>query len=394
MRLKYRLIAALLLMSLCFAGLGRDVYASEDIIHGMYQRATDFPQGDLTRLASVLRKADAGEEITLGFIGGSITEGYNASSKENTYVSLVYKWWCDTFPNTVINLVNAGVGGTSSYLGVHRVQEDILAYKPDLVFVEFAVNDTFSEFGMSSYENLIRRILSAENNPAVILLFSVNQNGDSVQAVEAAIGEYYKLPMISYGDAVMPDVESRSIEWEGISSDIVHPNDIGHSIYAALISAYIEEVYARLDTIEEVSEWTLPEPITFQAYGDAHIENSYTIQPVESHGFEERNINRYFTGNWSAYQNDASITFVVDAMTIGMIYQRTEKGNFGKYDVYVDGKYVMTLDGNYDVRTETETDVVVLYFDDELQKGGHIVKIEKNPQSINSCFIIVGLLVS
>ncbi len=394
MKLKYKILAAIMLISVCFMSLGREAYASEDIIHDMYQRATDFPQGDLTRLASVLRKADAGEEITIGFIGGSITEGYNASSRENTYVSLVHKWWCDTFPYTVINLINAGVGGTSSYLGVHRVESDILAYKPDLVFVEFAVNDAFSQFNMSSYENLIRRILGAENNPAVILLFSVNQNGDSVQAVETAIGEYYRLPMISYGDAIMPDVATNNIEWEGISSDIVHPNDVGHSIYAALISAYIEEVYANLDTIEETSEWTLPEPITLQAYDDAHIENCYTIQPVESHGFEERNINRYFTGNWSVYQKDASITFAVDAMSIGIIYQRDATGGFGDYDVYVDGEYVTTLYGNYDVKTETETDTAQLYFSEELQKGEHIVKIEKNPKSEKDCFIIAGLLVS
>ena len=237
-------------------------------------------------------------------------------------------------------------------------------------------------------------LAGAEELPAVILLFSVNQNGDSVQAVETAIGEYYRLPMISYGDAIMPDVATNNIEWEGISSDIVHPNDVGHSIYAALISAYIEEVYANLDTIEETSEWTLPEPITLQAYDDAHIENCYTIQPVESHGFEERNINRYFTGNWSVYQKDASITFAVDAMSIGIIYQRDATGGFGDYDVYVDGEYVTTLYGNYDVKTETETDTAQLYFSEELQKGEHIVKIEKNPKSEKDCFIIAGLLVS
>ena len=93
----------------------------------------------MTRLANVLRKAQRGEEVTIGFIGGSITEGYDASSKDNSYVSLVYKWWCEAFPLTKVNLVNAGVGGTSSYLGVHRVGEDMLSHNPDLVFIEFAV---------------------------------------------------------------------------------------------------------------------------------------------------------------------------------------------------------------------------------------------------------------
>lgn len=394
MRYKCRFLLAVMLMAVFFMGSGSKVIASENLVKDMYERATDFPQGDLTRLASVLRKADAGKEITLGFIGGSITEGFNATSDENTYVSLVYKWWCDTFPNAEINLINAGIGGTSSYLGVHRVEDDILAHEPDLVFVEFAVNDAFATFGMNSYENLIRRILSAENDPAVILLFSVDQNGESVQAVEAAIGEYYSLPMISYGDAVIPAVDANSITWEEISSDSVHPNDVGHSIYAALICAYIENVYAKLDTIDEASEWTMPEPATAQVYQDAHVENCYTISPTEISGFEEKDVNRYFSGNWIAYEDNASITFTVEAMTIGIIYQRSYDGNFGVYDVYIDGEYAATLDGNYSVGTGTETDTAELYFSEDFEKSEHTVTIEKNPASDKNEFIIAGLLVS
>ena len=394
MKHKSRILAAVVLIAICLVSFGSRAEAAGVLISDMYERATNFPDGDLTRLASVLRKAEAGEEITLGFIGGSITEGANASCRENTYVSLVCKWWHDTFPNTAINVVNAGVGGTSSYLGVHRVEKDLLVYSPDLVFVEFAVNDTYSAFGMNSYENLVRRILIAPSTPAVILLFSVNQAGDSAQAVEAAIGEYYKLPMISYGNAVMPDVDTSNIQWKGISSDIVHPNDTGHSIYAALICAYIEEVYANLDNIAQVSDWTLPKPITPQMYNDAHIENCYTIAPVEMKGFGIGNINKYFTGNWSACADNASITYSVNASAIGIIYQRSEYGNFGLYDVYIDGKYVITLDGNYIEGQGTGTDVAALYFSADMSKSGHIVKIVKNPKSKNAAFVIAGLLVS
>ena len=81
------------------------VSAAAPDLNQMYQRAVDYPQGDLTRLANTLRKAQRGQEITIGFIGGSITEGFNASTNENCYVSLVHKWWCEKFPKTKINLV-------------------------------------------------------------------------------------------------------------------------------------------------------------------------------------------------------------------------------------------------------------------------------------------------
>ncbi|MBE5877748.1 MAG: SGNH/GDSL hydrolase family protein [Lachnospiraceae bacterium] len=91
----------------------------------MYERATAFMEGDLTRLAKAMRKAEAGEEVTIGVIGGSITEGYTSSAYKNCYASHFQSWWQERFPEAKINFINAGVAGTSSYLGVHRVQEDL-----------------------------------------------------------------------------------------------------------------------------------------------------------------------------------------------------------------------------------------------------------------------------
>ena len=55
----------------------------------------------------------------------------------------------------------AGIGGTNSYLGVHRVDEHLLAYKPDVVIVEFSVNDTDKTMNKYSYDSLVRKILSS-----------------------------------------------------------------------------------------------------------------------------------------------------------------------------------------------------------------------------------------
>lgn len=388
------LFAVFLIVCFSVLGLGSTVRAAEDSLEYMYIRATDFPEGDLTRLANVLRKAQRGEEVTIGFIGGSITEGYDASSKDNSYVSLVYKWWCEAFPLTKVNLVNAGVGGTSSYLGVHRVGEDMLSHNPDLVFIEFAVNDTHTELCRNSYENLLRQILGAEMEPAVVLLFSVNAYGDSVQPVEAELGEYYRVPMISYGNAVMPEMAAGSFAWWQITSDVVHPNDMGHAIYAGLITKYLEAVHARLGSIPEVSDWTMPEAVTPQIFTGAHIENAGTLLPATANGFQVYDFNRHFGNNWYATEDNAYILFFVRASEIGIMYQRTVEGTFGQYDVYLDGQYVKTLDGNYIEGYGTETDVEQIYSSPEHENRLHILKIEKSPFSINTDFVVVGLLIT
>ncbi len=396
---KHGVFMGTLVLLMCVLALpANHVHAADAAIYPMYQRAVDFPQGDLSRLAQVLRKAQAGEEITIGFLGGSITEGRGAANVQDCYVSQVYKWWYEAFPYAQITVINAGVGGTSSYLGVHRVDAELLVHKPDLVFMEFAVNDTFSEFCMNSYENLIRKILMSESNPALVLLFATNAVGDSSQAVQAALGQYYNLPMISYGKAVTPEVEAGSFTWFQIAEDIVHPNNMGHSIFAGLITTYLESIYAKLDTIEinaeHLQQYELPAPVTMQVYQDAHIENAATITPLEVLGYDVYNFNYHFSDNWYSMQDGSYISFIVEASNIGILYQRTVEGTFGQYDVYIDDQYVKTLDGNYIEYYGTETEAEELFASPDGSKAYHVIKIVKNPASVNTDFVIIGLLVS
>ena len=104
----------------------------------MYQRATDFDAPDLGRLKRVLQKALRGEDITLGVIGGSITEGSLATQYQYCYAGRLKDWWSQRFSGT-LTFKNAGIGATDSYLAVHRVQKHLLRYEPDLVVIEFSV---------------------------------------------------------------------------------------------------------------------------------------------------------------------------------------------------------------------------------------------------------------
>ena len=73
--------------------------------------------GDTSRMINVMKKAEAGEEITVGFIGGSITEGISAGDSL-CYAKLTHNALSEMFPNASVNYVNAGLSGTPSVLGV------------------------------------------------------------------------------------------------------------------------------------------------------------------------------------------------------------------------------------------------------------------------------------
>lgn len=358
----------------------------------MYEEATAFKEGDLNRLAKAMNKAKNGEEITIAVIGGSITEGHSASSKANSWAAYFYKWWTECFPDTEVNYVNAGIGGTSSYLGVHRIEEDVLSHNPDVVVIEFSVNDGAGFFHKKTYDNLVRRILKYSQDTAVILLFTTQENGTSAQGDHALIGFKYELPMLSYGNAVLSAIETGDLKWSEISPDNIHPNDKGHAIIGEIFYRYLNNVYGRLDELSAETSPFTQAPITKETYQNAEILGADDIAPLSMGSFEKKQVNWYFPDNWYTAGGGMGIIFEIEASHIGLVYQREVNKEYGKFDVYVDGVAVRTLDGNFENGWGSAIEAVEIYSSDETVM--HTVEIRKSVDSEGELFTLIGLLVS
>lgn len=364
----------------------------EYLTREMYERATAYQEGDLSRIAAAMRKAEAGEAVTIGVIGGSITQGSSATGQDKCYAALLGKWWEDTFPEAEITFINAGVGGTGSYLGVHRVEEDLLSCEPDFVVVEFSVNDGNSLFYKKSYDNLVRRILKEDNMPAVLLLFMTMEDGTSAQDNDALIGFRYGLPMLSYRNAVLEEIENGSFAWKDISPDNIHPNDRGHAIVGEILSVYLTDIHNRLDTIDtEAAPFDKP-AVTKEVYMDAAIINNEDIEPTVWGSFEKQDVNGRFPGNWSTKDGEEAIAFTVEAANIGIMYQKTVDGLSGQFEVYVDGEYTMTLDADFKGGWGDYGETAEVYASEE--KKEHLIEIKKKEGSTGGAFTILGLLIS
>ena len=123
-----------------------------------------------------MARAEAGETLNIGFLGGSITQGCLASAPELCYAYRVFQWWEKTFPQAKFHYINAGIGGTTSHFGTARAESDLLSHKPDFVIIEFSVNDESTEFFRETYEGLVRRVWQDKNEPAVMLVHNVYYN--------------------------------------------------------------------------------------------------------------------------------------------------------------------------------------------------------------------------
>ena len=141
-----------------------------------------------------------------------------------------------------------------------RFERDVLRdgkEKPDLVVVEFAVNDEGDETKGRCYESLVTKILSMPDAPAVLLLFAVFANDWNLQERLAPVGERYQLPMVSIRDAVTPQfrqAKDRVVSKNQFFYDAFHPTNLGHKIMADCLMYLIDRAVCEPDILRRMHE--------------------------------------------------------------------------------------------------------------------------------------------
>lgn len=300
--------------------------------------------GNNNRIKKAIEKARQGQEVTIAYLGGSITEGLYVGLECN-YASLS----CDGFSQSYgtgqkMNCVNAGMPGTPSLLGLIRIERDVLKYKPNIVFVEFAVNNSRDSTSMKAFESLLVRLLDSETHPAVVLLFAVTETGYSAQNEMEQIGEGLDLPMISVKDAVMPEIAIGRMTWRDYSEDSIHPDPSGHE----LITEFIKHYYETVDREKEDEDSQLPE--TF-VYGDEFrgmkMIDAVNAPVLSLGGFEKANTISQFPNGWTHLPDAANDSYEMElkCKNLFIVYKESQEPRTGAIDLFVDGKWVTTVDG-------------------------------------------------
>ncbi len=369
-------------------------YVSEEL----YAVADQWPSCDDRALAAVMKKAEAGEKVVIACIGGSITQGTISKGSIDSqtelrmpYADIFFRWWEDNFPDTEFEFINAGIGGTDSYLGVHRVQADVLDYEPDLVLVEFSVNDADSLFYKKTYDNLVRKILLSKSSPAVMLLYMGQTNGTTAQGSHVFIGFGYELPMLSYTSLINDMMEQKVYTAEELSGDVVHPSALGHAIAGEIIWKYMNNVYAQLDSYEEPDEFTAS-AITKDTYLDARILDSANTDADSMGSFEKKRICTQYAYGWECSNGDGGLEITADFRNLGILYYATVDGKSGQFDIYIDGEYVKTIDADFSGGWGNAIKATQVYTSGE--STVHTILIKKSPDSTGDVFDLLGLLVS
>lgn len=366
----------------------------------------------MTRLKNLMKRAANGESLVIGFLGGSITQGSLSSTPKTCYAYLVYEWWKKSFPNAAFSFVNGGIGGTTSHYGGARAWKDVLCYRPDIVTVDFSVNDDANEFFEETYEGTLRRLLAAPSAPAVVVLNNVfYDTGKNAQDYHNRIADHYGIPHVSIKDTVYPDVESGKIVRADITPDNLHPNDKGHRLVADEICKLLDSIKAEMEeetiageNIEGKSTKTeasvlLPAPLTENAYEHSRliqiqdneaILDGFLVDPIEKKGMID-----IFKNGWTAAHTNDKISFEIECSCLAVQYRKSVQQPVPKAKAVIDGDeaHAVILDGNF---TEDWGDC--LYLEPLLhhaEKKVHRIEITvTDAKDIVRPFYLVALIVS
>lgn len=204
-------------------------------------------------------RAKSGERLSVVFFGASLTWGANASDPvETSYRAVMRDQFESHYPAARFRFRDAAIGGTGSQLGVFRLERDVLAHQPDLVFVDFTANDgIYSDAPetLASYESILRRLATA-GIPVVQVAFPFQWDIETAKLptmkrrlAHQALAETYGN---GWGDAVTricQGVDQGKFKLNDLwVTDGVHPHDPGYREFAAAAwDGYQAAVKAKLE---------------------------------------------------------------------------------------------------------------------------------------------------
>lgn len=212
------------------------------------------------------KAATPGAEIKIGYLGGSITAQQGWRPKTLAHFQ-------QTWPHATFTEINAAIGGTGSDLGVFRLKQDVLDHQPDLLFVEFAVNDggAAPEQIHRCMEGIVRQTWRTLPECDICFVYTLTEALSppmlegrfqrSASAMEQ-IADHYGIPTLHMAMEVARLAKEGRLIWRGklpktdeekqalgdkivFAPDSVHPHpETGHELYLQAIIRSLAPIQA------------------------------------------------------------------------------------------------------------------------------------------------------
>ncbi len=300
-------------------------------------------------------------KLNIAYYGGSITQGYGASDGNNTWRSQTMKWFSEKYPEATINPIYACMGESGTYLGTYLLDDYVIAKEPDLVFLEYAINDRYARFpydeSVLQCETIVRTIKKQLPKCDIVMLITIDEstkgeNWNFTQAqAHAAVAQAYNIPIIYMGRALSDhiDANSATVKWSDYFIDIVHPTDAGYLFYTDVIFEYLRNsLIAKSYPEEYLPNDTLPEMMSdhlMDGDREVHYISAATLDLLDTDVWSYNaslNMNSNLSNKGSVVANTAdapSFTYKFNGTELalfGNIVNYTSSGGY-PYQLFIDG---------------------------------------------------------
>jgi lysophospholipase L1-like esterase len=189
--------------------------------------------------------------INIACHGHSVPAGYFATPYVNSrdaYPARLHRLIKARFPFAVVNVIVTAVGGEASPAGAARFADDVLCHKPDLVTIDYGLNDRGC--GLAAAENAWSSMLAAalEKGVKVILLtptwdrsyytegedwHSLTAHADQIRALAAR----HAAGLADCFAAFQSHVQKKE-DLAALLSHVNHPSKKGHRLITQTLSPF------------------------------------------------------------------------------------------------------------------------------------------------------------
>ncbi len=235
--------------------------------------ATEAPITERDGLANTKYLLTQKKKLTVGYIGGSITNGTGAGSSDklrdqNSWRGLTNAWLRETYPDAEITDINAAVGATGSYYAKNRIDYDLLDKNPDLVFIEFVVNDQIENrsniASRANMETMVRKCWESNPNMDIVFVYTttVALGGEINRWMSTfeSVAQHYGIESIDLGAALKNS--GKTLESLFSIADKVHPNIKGYAVMGEEMAKRLGEMLQNADNPSSLKKHTIPAAMT------------------------------------------------------------------------------------------------------------------------------------
>jgi acyl-CoA thioesterase-1 len=193
-------------------------------------------------LTESLEKLSSGEEIKIVALGDSLTYGWMT---ERGFLDYLKTMITKKYPDSKFKILNRGIPGDTAKDGLRRVESDVIRLSPDLVFIQFALNDAYTGFSSADFQKNIESIIlriKEDSNAEIALITSValldpeeNKIADEFYARIYECGKKYNIPVAAvheyWGEKISSGIRHSLL----VQSDGIHPTEKGYELMAEAV---------------------------------------------------------------------------------------------------------------------------------------------------------------